>query len=94
MQAGEVLASQDNIPQLQSALQAASIPWTSAQKDYDALLVNVPVERANAQLTLVKAQKALGTTPEGLPQQAVPARQPGDHRYRPRPADRRQPGPG
>jgi HlyD family secretion protein len=59
VQAGEVLASQDNIPQLQSALTAAQQALTSAQKDYDQLLVNVPVERANAQLALVKAERAL-----------------------------------
>ena len=59
VQAGEVLAFQDNLPQLQSALEAGRQALLSAQKDYDQLLENVPVERASAQLKLVQAQKAL-----------------------------------
>jgi multidrug resistance efflux pump len=59
VQAGEILATQDNMAQLESSLEAARQALVSAQKDYDRLLENVPVERATAQLDLVKAQKAL-----------------------------------
>jgi HlyD family secretion protein len=59
VRAGELLASQDNVAQLQSALEAGRQALVSAQKDYDHLLENVPVERAAAQLALVQAQKTL-----------------------------------
>ncbi|RPJ50088.1 MAG: hypothetical protein EHM21_05730, partial [Chloroflexi bacterium] len=53
VRAGEVLASQDNMKQLQSALETSQKALTAAQLDYDQLLSNVPVERANAQLALI-----------------------------------------
>lgn len=59
VQAGEILATQDNMAQLESSLEAARQALASAQKDYDRLLENVPVERATAQLALVQAQQAL-----------------------------------
>ena len=59
VQAGEVLATQNNLTQLQSSLEASRQALVSAQKNYDRLLENVPVERASAQLALVRAQKTL-----------------------------------
>lgn len=59
VQAGEAIATQNNLTQLASTLEAARQALVSAQKNYDALLENIPVERAQAQVALVQAQKAL-----------------------------------
>jgi HlyD family secretion protein len=59
VKAGQVLASLDTLPQLQSALDASQKNLTSAQRGYDDLINNAPLERANAELNLVKAQKTV-----------------------------------
>ncbi|HEY3345847.1 MAG TPA: HlyD family efflux transporter periplasmic adaptor subunit [Anaerolineaceae bacterium] len=55
--AGDVLASQDNLSQLQAAVDASQAALTTAQATYDSLVTNAPVARANAELTLATAQK-------------------------------------
>ncbi|HWT78130.1 MAG TPA: hypothetical protein VN648_04930, partial [Candidatus Methylomirabilis sp.] len=55
---GDVLASQDNLAQLQAAVNASQLVLGTAQTDYDNLLANAPVARAAAELALAQAQKA------------------------------------
>lgn len=56
--AGDTLASQDNLTQLQAAVAASEANLASIQKNYEKLVASAPVIRANAQLTLLQAQKA------------------------------------
>jgi multidrug efflux pump subunit AcrA (membrane-fusion protein) len=58
VKAGQVLAEQDNVSMLQSAVDAARAALVTAQNNYNSLLANAPVSRANAELTLAQATKA------------------------------------
>lgn len=59
VKAGDVLASLDSLPQLQAASKASQEALARAQKELDTQLTNAPVTRANAELRLYQAQKAL-----------------------------------
>jgi HlyD family secretion protein len=59
VKAGDLLASQDNLAQLQAALAASQAALDSAQKSYDNLVANAPQAKADAELAVLKAQKAV-----------------------------------
>lgn len=68
VQAGDLLAAQENLAQLRSVLESARLSLISAQQALDDLTASAPLEMADAQLALVNAQKRYDDAVKSLKQ--------------------------